>query len=254
MLGRPEIYGRLAKNFVGLRFDWEQGNHYKEKFGFILGTGDQLLLDPSGRLVTPCKGRVYGRHGCDTTAAVLDDVIAKYPSKSEELRMDWFWWNPKRSKREGGSYPPSPASIATFARLPMARVDGSLPPALENSEFLRWHVRQFIWVRGTTNAPSRVTIERVKDGLPAGLPTELAAFDPGKLSLEALGKELDNAWTSYMKDRPLAARGYLENPHGGWMRSVKDQMLSEESGIRQRAATGALLPPGRRAGERAPYL
>ncbi|HZO51409.1 MAG TPA: hypothetical protein VFB63_01765, partial [Bryobacteraceae bacterium] len=100
----------------------------------------------------------------------------------------------------------------------------------------------------------RITIERVKDGLPAGLASELAVLEPAKLSLEALGKELDEAWVKYMKDRPLAARGYLENPHGGWMRSVRDQMLSEESQIRGRAAAGTLLAPGRRAGERAPYL
>jgi len=239
---------------VGLRFDWEQGNHYKEKFGSILGTGDQLLLDPTGNVIPPYKGRVYGRHGCDTTAAALDEVIAKHPGKSDELQIDWFWWNTKRSKREGGSFPPSPNAIATFARLPMAKVDGAVPAALENSQFLRWHVRQFIWVRGDTNGPSRITIERMKDGLPAGLPTELAVLEPGKLSLEALGKELDKVWITYMKDRPLAARGYLENPHGGWMRSVRDQMLSEESQIRGRAAAGTLLAPGRRAGERAPYL
>jgi len=124
---------------------------------------------------------------------------------------------------------------------------------LESSEFLRWHVRQFIWVRGNTDGGSRITIERVKDGLPPGNSTELAAMEPGKLSIGALGKELDKAWLTYMKDRPLAARGYLENPHGGWMRSVKEQMLSEESEIRVRAAAGTLLPPGRKLGERLPY-
>ena len=118
MLSKPEIYGRLAKSFVGLRFDWEQGNHFKEKFGFILGTGDQLLLDPAGKLIPPCKGQVYGRHGCDTTAAILDAVIARHPVRADELRMEWFWWNTRASKREGGSYPPSPTAIATFARLP----------------------------------------------------------------------------------------------------------------------------------------
>ncbi|HKQ37784.1 MAG TPA: hypothetical protein VJ063_06875 [Verrucomicrobiae bacterium] len=254
MLSRPEIYERLAKNFVGLRFDWEQGNHYKEKFGFILGTGDQLLLDPNAKLIPPCKGTVYGRHGCDLTGDLLDDVSAKYSAKSDELRMDWFWWNTKASSRKGGSYPPSPASIAMYARLPIAKVEGAVPAGLNNSEFLRWHVRQFVWVRGHTNGASRITIERVKDGLPSELSTHLATVAPSTLSLEALGHALDRAWLAYMKDRPLAARGYLENPHGAWMRSVKDQMLSEESEIRRRAAAGTLLPPGRKAGESAPYL
>lgn len=254
MLSRPEIYERLAKNFVGLRFDWEQGNHYKEKFGFILGTGDQLLLDSAGKLIPPCKGKVYGRHGCDITGALLDDVSAKYPASGNELRMDWFWWNTKPSTRKGGSYPPSAVSIAMYARLPIARVDGPVPAGLDDPEFLRWHVRQFIWVRGNSNGVSRITIERVRDGLPPGLSTELAEVDPRALSNEALGQALDKAWFTYMKDRPLAARGYLENEHGAWMRSVKDQMLTEESDIRQRAAAGTLLPPGRKAGERPPYL
>ena len=252
MLSRPEIYQRLAKNFVGLRFDWEQGNHYKERFGSILGTGDQLLLDPSGKLIPPCKGKVYGRHGCDITGDVLEEVTVKHPINSDTLRMDWFWWSTKAGKRQGGSYPPSHTAIATYARLPIALVEGALPPALEDSDFLRWHIRQFIWVRGGTNGPSRITITRVKDGLPPGMPTELAVLDSA-LSAETLGNKLDEAWRTYMKDRPLAARGYLENKHGGWMRSVKEQMLSEESEIRRRAAAGTLLPPGRKAGERPPY-
>jgi hypothetical protein len=254
VLSRPEIYERLAQNFIGLRFDWEQGNHYKEKFGSILGTGDQLLLDSKGDLIPPCKGKVYGRHGCDLTSAILADVVAKYPAKADQFRIEWFWWTPKASKRHGGSYPPSPTSIATYARLPIAKVDGAVPAALKDSEFLRWHVRQFIWVRGDTNGPSRIRIERVKDGLPPRMPTELAELDATKLSIKQLGEKLDKAWITYMKDRPLNARGYLENPHGGWMRSVKEQMLSEEGEIRRRAAAGTLLPPGRKAGERAPYL
>lgn len=253
MLSQPEVYRRLAKNFIGLRFDWEQGNHYKDKFGFILGTGDQLLLDPKGNLIPhDKKGKVYGRHGCDTTPTILDGIAEKYQPKSDELRMEWFWWTSKASKRSGGSYPPSHTSIAGFARLPVALVEGPLPVALNDSKFLRWHVRQFIWVRGRTNAPSRITIQRVKDGLKPGLETELTVLKPG--APETLGKALDQAWLTYMKDRPLNARGYLENPHGGWMRSVKDQMLSEESEIRRCATAGTLLPPGRKPGEAAPYL
>ena len=88
MLSKQEVYSRLAEHFVGLRFDWEQGNHYKAKFGFILGTGDQLLLTPGGELIRPEQqdksGKttvLYGRHGCDTTAAVLDGVIENQHGK-----------------------------------------------------------------------------------------------------------------------------------------------------------------------------
>ena len=51
MLSQQAVYSRLADHFIGLRLDWEQGNHYREKFGFILGTGDQLLLTPEGELI-----------------------------------------------------------------------------------------------------------------------------------------------------------------------------------------------------------
>lgn len=166
--------------------------------------------------------------------------------------MDWFWWTSKPSKRSGGSYPVAYTAIAGYARLPIAVVEGPLPAALGDSKFLEWHVRQFIWVRGRTNVPSRIIIQRVKDGLKPGLDTEVAGLTSSTST--ALGKALDAAWLTYMQDRPLTARGYLENPHGGWMRSVKEQMLSEETEIRRRAAAGTLLPPGRKPGEAAPYL
>lgn len=261
MLSKPEVYRRLADAFIGLRFDWEQGNHFKDKFGFILGTGDQLLLDPQGNLVTHGKlgenGKptvVYGRHGCDTTAEVLDPIMARYPARGSELKLEWFLWPSKPSRRPGGTYPASHTSIAGYARLPLAFVDGTIPAALQNSDFLRWHVRQFIWVRGATNGESRIVIRRVKDGLKAGLPVELAPLNPASMNLEKLGNALDLEWLTYMKDRPFTARGYLENPHGKWMRGVKDQMIGEEQEIRRRALAGTLLPPGRKPGEPAPYL
>ena len=261
MLSKPEVYARLADNFVGLRFDWEQGNHYKEKFGFILGTGDQMFLGPDGKPIAhgekTKEGRssaIYGRHGCDTTGPVLDKIAGVHPKKSDELRLEWFLWPDKPSRRVGGRYPAPLNSIAGYARMPIAVVQGEIPGALRDSNFLRWHLRQFIWARGETNGPTRVVIRRVKDGLKAGLPNEIAELDAARLSKEELGKALDSAWIEYMKNRPLTARGYLDNPHGKWMRSVGDQMISEEQDLRSRAAAGTLLAPGRSPGERPPYL
>jgi hypothetical protein len=261
VLSKPEVYSRLGDNFIGLRFDWEQGNHYKDKFGFILGTGDQLFLDPSGDIIphgqTNKEGEttvVYGRHGCDTTDEVLDRITASYPKKSDELRLEWFLWPDKPSRRPGGRYPAPCNSIAGYARLPLAFVHGDIPVALRDSNFLRWHVRQFIWVRGETNGASRIVVKRVKDGLKSGLSIDLAAINASDMSKQALGEALDGAWLDYMKHRPLVARGYLDNPHGGWMRSVKDQMLTEEQELRARALAGTLMPPGRKPGEKAPYL
>ncbi|MCI0747596.1 MAG: hypothetical protein L0Y58_19495 [Verrucomicrobia subdivision 3 bacterium] len=260
MLSKPDVYSRLARHFIGLRFDWEQGNHYKDRFGFILGTGDQMILDPAGKPISHTEktkdGRssvIYGRHGCDTTGAVLDKVIAAHTKGSDELKLDWFLWPDKPARRQGGRYPAPFNSMAGYARLPLAFVHGDVPGALRDSDFLRWHVRQFIWVRGETNGPGRIIVKRVKDGLKPGLSTEIAAIDCDSLSKLEIGQALDAAWMEYMKHRPLTARGYLDNPHGKWMRSVKNQMISEEQDLRSRAAAGTLLPPGRNPGERAPY-
>lgn len=136
----------------------------------------------------------------------------------------------------------------------MAFIEGPIPAALNDPEFLRWHVRQFIWVRGDTEGPSRVVLKRVKDGLKPGLSTELAVIEVEGLTKGALGQALDRAWLEYMKNRPLTARGYLENPHGKWMRALKDQMIYEDEEVRARARAGTLLAPGRQAGEAAPYI
>jgi hypothetical protein len=261
VLSKQDVYSRLARRFVGLRFDWEQGNHYKDKFGFILGTGDQLLLTPAGELIRHDdlnkEGKptvLYGRHGRDTTAKVLDDISADFAVKSQELKLEWFLWPKIPTKRPGGFYPVDFKSIAGYARLPYVLVHGPIPSALQDSDFLRWHVRQFIWVRGRAEGESELQIRRVADGLKTGLSTELANLNPAKMIWKELGESLDSAWLTYMTHRPLTARGYLDNPHGKWMRGVGAQMVEEEETIRKRAAAGTLLAPGRGAGEAAPYL
>jgi hypothetical protein len=85
----------------------------------------------------------------------------------------------------------------------------------------------------------------VKDGLKPGLPSDIAAIATGGSDLKAISGSLDAAWLEYMKARPFTARGYLENPHGKWMRRLSDQMIREDEEIRRRAAAGTLLPPGR---------
>ena len=263
MLSRDPVYSRLRDGFVAVRFDWEQGNHYRKKFGFILGTGDQMLLTPQGEPIPHGAatkdgrpGVVYGRHGRDTTAEVLDEVLAKHPPKVEApgLKLEWFLWPRKQSAaRRGGTYPVPFEAAAGYARLPLAVVEGPVPAALTNPAFLRWHVRQFIWVRGRDEGASRILIRRVKDGLRQGLSQDLAALEPGGMGRADFGAALDSAWLTYMRDRPTVARGYLDNPHGKWMRGVGPQMLAEEEAIRTGAVAGTLLPPGRLPGEARPY-
>jgi hypothetical protein len=197
---------------------------------------------------------LYGRHGCDTTAEILDGVTKKYPVKDRALKLEWFLWPQIPTRRPGGHYPASHTAIAGYARLPYALVEGSIPSALDDADFLRWHVRQFIWVRGKTNGESRLVVSRVKDGLKLGLSTNLVTLKASELTWRQLGDGLDKAWLTYMKDRPLAARGYLENQHGKWMRGQANQMISEEEEIRRRAAVGTLLAPGRKPNQSPPYL
>ena len=261
MLSQQDVYSRLAGHFIGLRLDWEQGNHYRDKFGSILGTGDQLLLTPEGEVIRSPKPNkdgqptvIHGRNGADTTAEVLDKVIRQHPEKSAALQLEWFFWEQKPTKRRGGFYPASFTSIAGYARLPYVLLEGPVPDALADAGFLRWHVRQFIWVRGQTNGESRLVIRRVKDGLRAGLSTELAVLRPATMTWQQLGEGLDRAWLAYMKDRPLTARGYLENAHGKWMRGQAVQMINEDDTVRARALEGTLLAPGRKPGQPAPYV
>jgi hypothetical protein len=261
VLSKQDVYSRLADHFIGLRFDWEQGSHYKERFGFILGTGDQLLLTPEGEFIRPNKPNktgeptiLYGRNGCDTTGEVLDDIIRKHPIRSQAFKLDWFLWPQIPTRRPGGHYPASHTAIAGYARLPYVLVEGPVSAALEDADFLRWHVRQFIWVRGQTDGESRLLVRRVQDGLKEGLPAELAALRPATMTWKELGVALDDAWLTYMKDRPLTARGYLENQHGKWMRGQAEQMITEDDEVRDRAAAGTLLPPGRKPNALAPYL
>ena len=249
MLSNQKLWPALADGFVGVRLDWEQGNHYRDKFGFVLGTGDQLLLKPNGELIPPQDGkRVYGRHGEDISAKVLKRARSASKSTAEikELKIEWFLWPRKPSaKRQTGFYPPPVDAIAQYARLPIAEIEGPVPEALRDREILRKHVRQFIWKRGRPDGESTVRIRRVRDGLPDELNTDLAVLRGEQLEADALGAALDRAWLAYMKDRPLTSRGYLENKHGGWMRKVAPQMLDEDQAIRARASEGTLLPPGR---------
>ena len=248
MLSNKDIWPGLASRFAALRLDWEQGNHYRDRFGFVLGTGDQLFLKPDGALIPPATGSVYGRHGEDITPDVLARVhrTAGSAPAITTLDLDWFFWPRKPSAgRPGGFYPPPVDAIAGVARHPVAEVHGHLPDALEDTAFLKRHVRQFIWKRGDPTAAPSVHLFRVRDGLPPALPTDLATLDGEDLQAENLGPALDRAWLTYMENRPLTARGYLENEHGGWMRGVADQMLEEDRETRRQARAGSLRPAGR---------
>ena len=116
MLSNDELWPSLARQFVAVRLDWEQGNHYRDKFGFVLGTGDQLFLEAGGESIPPRGGRkVYGRHGEDTTPEVVARVRREAGGKAEitTLDLEWFFWLRKQSAKRAlrgspGSHLPAP--------------------------------------------------------------------------------------------------------------------------------------------------
>jgi len=228
-----------------VRLGWDQQQFYKQKLGGMLGTGHQMLLDPAGNVIADANvpGGYATRYNLHLTPKILDAVSAKFPpdTNAPRLKLDWFLWPAK---------PPFNATaMANWDRKPMALVEGSIPAILDHPDFLRWHIRQFIWTRGQTSGPARLVFQRVMNSQQ----TELAAIDTAALTPRQLGQRLDEVWRNYMKQRPFTARGYSENPHGRMFDSIKAKMLDEELTIRQQAMDGTLLPPGRRPGDPPPY-
>src|SRR5205807_2516498 len=85
---------------------------------------------------------------------------------------------------------------------------------------------------------------------PPGWPPRGAAARPpprpwAKETPAGLSKTLDRAWLEYMKARPLTARGYIDNPHGSWLKDVMEKAHREELRVRNEAEKGTLVPPGR---------
>lgn len=212
----------------------------------MLGTGRQMLLDPAGNVIQEANvpGGYATRYNLHLTPRILDSVSAKFRPDTNitRLKLDWFLWPVK---------PPFNAiAMANWDRKPMVVVEGPLPPILDNADFLRWHLRQFVWTRGQTNGPGRLVIQRVMNRQH----TELATIETTALAPRQLGQKLDEVWRNYMKQRPFTARGYAENPHGKMFDSIKTRMFDEEVTIRQQALDGTLLPPGRSPGEHPSYL
>lgn len=253
MFSDPEVRRRLMTNFVGLRIDWEQGKRYKDKLGRIPGTGCQTILDREGNPLQEFGGidAFATRYNRLLTPKILDEVASRFPAKPQQppLRIEWFLWPVERQ----GLWPASVGDISNYTRTPQAWIEGPMPPALLDSGFLRWHVRQFIWIRGSGKGESRIVVKRVKEGLQPGLDPQIAAI-PAAAPLAELGKALDEAWLTYMKNRPRTARGYSENPAGRMFDGIKGHMIGQEEAIAAQAAAGTLLAPGRRRGEKPPYL
>jgi hypothetical protein len=208
----------------------------------LLGTtqGNQVLLDPQGKYIEGIQpaGR---RYKIDELAALLDRVHNLYPGREDrrdDLKLDWFYVNRFAASARGqlsGSF------VSQVDRKPLAIIEGQEANLLINSAFLRRHVRQFVWERGTTDGPPRIVVRQF-----APTRTDLATIDLAAADAAAVSGQMDAAWQAYMKERPMVARGYIDNPHGNWLRSVMEQVHLEEVKVRTAAEAGTLVPPGRK--------
>jgi hypothetical protein len=207
----------------------------------LLGTtqGNQVLLDPQGKYIEGIQPRGR-RYQIDELAALLDRVHNQYPghaNRRDDLNLDWFYVDRFAANARGqlsGSF------VSQVDRKPLVIVQGQETALLKDPEFLRRHVRQFVWERGKKDGPPRIL---VRQSAPAR--TDLATIDLASGDAAKVSEQLDAAWLSYMTVRPMVARGYIDNPHGNWLRDVMEQVHLEEVQVRKAAEAGTLAPPGR---------
>jgi hypothetical protein len=211
----------------------------KKRHG-VLGTtqGNQVLLDPQGKPIEDINPRGR-RYQIDELAALLDRVHQEHPGhegRRDDLHLDWFYVDRFAAGARGQL---SGQFLSQVDRKPLALVEGQEADLLSKVDFLRRHVRQFVWERGSTEGPPRIVVRQF-----APTRTDLATIDLAA-DAAAVSQQLDAAWLAYMKERPMVARGYIDNPHGDWLRDVMEQVHLEEVQVRKSAQAGALAPPGR---------
>jgi acylphosphatase len=237
VVSHPDVVRRL-RQFVCLRLDHDQMQKHKGRLQ-VPTQGNQVLLTPKGEYVPGTAPRGQ-RYPVPEFVALLDRVLKDYPptpEREDDLRLAWFWWHPQEQGLPGHF---GADAIARLDRKPVLTVAGPAPAWLDRPDFLRWHLRQFIWTRGAKGGPARLTVRMLEPER-----RELLARDLGKSTPAALSRDLDRAWREYLKVRPLTARGYIDNPHGHWLKKVMEQAHAEELRVRDEATRGTLTPPGR---------
>jgi hypothetical protein len=230
----PEVNRRL-REFVCVRMDWEQMQRHKSRWP-TPEQGNQVLLTPQGDPLhgTPPRGK---RYPIPELVARLDAALEQHPPRHDRLDLDWFFWNPEQQ-----GYPPvfGAEFISRLDRKPLLEVSGPVPGWFRNEPFLRSHLRQFVWTRGSREGPPRFTIRQLEPE-----PRELLSLTLSDQPRRQLTEALDEAWLRYMRSRPLVARGYIDNPHGAWLRPVMERAHQEEVELQRLALQGKLTPPGR---------
>ena len=236
MVSDPEVNRRLQQ-FVCVRLDWDQMQKYRGRFPEMT-QGNQVLLDPRGEPIPGVDSRGK-RYAIGEFVALLDQVLARHPpdpQRKDDLRLDWFWWDPKAYGLPGHF---GAEAIARLDRKPILTVSGPIPAWLAEPRFLRRHLRQFIWQRGP-EGEARLSVRMLEPEERELATIALAGATPASVS-----EALDRAWLEYMRVRPMVARGYIDNPHGNWLKAVMERAYEEELAVRREALAGTLRPPGR---------
>jgi acylphosphatase len=237
VVSHPEVVKRL-RQLVCIRLDHDQMQKHKSRLK-VPTQGNQVLLTPRGEYVlgTDPRGK---RYDVKDFVSLLDRTLRDYPphpERKDDLKLAWFWWNP-RDQRLPGHF--GADAIARLDRKLVLTASGPLPEWLDQPDFLRRHLRQLIWARAARDGPARLTVRMLEPQ-----EKELLALDPTQTTPVELSKALDRAWLQYMKERPLTARGYIDNAHGGWLKQVMERAHEEELRVRDEARKGSLTPPGR---------
>jgi len=249
-----KIRPRLVDNFVCVRLSWAGMQRAKQRHGLVGTTqGNQVLLDPDGKYL-PDVNPHGKRYQIDGLAALLDRVHDRYPGRKNDsadsagsnrgrdaLRLEWFFAG-RFGTGSGGQLTGN--FISRVDRKPLAIVSGPIPEMLRDVKFLRRHLREFVWERGAEDGPARIVVRQFEPER-----RDLATIELDGSSAEQVGQQLDAAWLAYMVDRPMIARGYIDNPHGNWLKNVMEKVHQEELQVRDLAKRGTLTAPGRGEGE-----
>jgi hypothetical protein len=238
VVSSPEVNRRL-RSFVCVRLDWEQMQKHRSRWKTPT-QGNQVLLGPNGDYIPGVEPRGK-RYPVEELVPLLDRILARYPPHTaaieEDLRLATFFWNPRDQglpDHFGAEF------VSRLDRKPIAALSGPPPAWLDRPEFLGKHLRQFIWTRGERRAEPHLTVRYLEPECKQLLSLPLTGAEPAEVT-----RALDSAWREYMKVRPMVARGYIDNPHGRWLKPVMERVHLEELRLREEALAGTLKPPGR---------
>lgn len=258
------IVRALADHYVGVGLDyWQLKGKGEKKAGPFLRKYGVTGMDTAGQFITSPAGELLGGFGrcwknrCGYPPRELLDYAAKYPSdekKKNLLKLSWFLADAEYYRNDiedDGAWrrfcsAENALTQARERRRPLARVDGAALALLEDDQdFLRRHVRQFWWVKGDPQGPSRIVVHHSHDLEKGRAPKVLGSLDlSGGLDLAQASPPLDEAWRQYMETRPENITHHAGNP--SYRKETEVAFKAVDDRINRLAKAGKILAPGGR--------